>query len=328
MKAPNHEFAGCAPHAFALTGKQTTQVPARRIMKTPIDPRAPLHSFPGPVIALAFALSHVAALAQSDNLLPSGSFETVEDVKPWVSLYNAVPETEECAEGSQSMRITAYGWLLSPEMVEIDPVASYRLRAMVKLPETTLNPTRATEVTYALGLEMYDAQGRLIPNHGVVPIPGTETELLDAAEAGGIEVRVKGEWKRIEMGGIDYDGIAFGAESDFSDIPNPESYLIKSVEPGEGFTTITLARPLESAHSAGTRVRQQGHRDIIAARGLASDHWTEVILDIAGVSLPGQVSDVQFWPGTHSVRAAISAHSKDPDAPAEMLVDEVSLARQ
>ena len=160
------------------------------------------------MIALAFALSHVAALAQSENLLPSGSFETVEDVKPWVSLYNAVPETEECAEGSQSMRITAYGWLLSPEMVEIDPVASYRLRAMVKLPETTLNPTRATEVTYALGLEMYDAQGRLIPNHGVVPIPGTETELLDAAEAGGIEVRVKGEWKRIEMGGIDYDGKA------------------------------------------------------------------------------------------------------------------------
>ena len=42
MKAPNHEFAGRAPHAFVLTGKQTTQVPARRIMK---HQSIPAHSY-------------------------------------------------------------------------------------------------------------------------------------------------------------------------------------------------------------------------------------------------------------------------------------------
>jgi len=279
------------------------------------------------VAAISALLLPLSLSAGEGNLIPSGDFESVADISAWAVTNNAVPETSEYAEGSQSLRITAYGWLHSPELIEIDPSATYRLRAMIKLPEGYLEPNEGTRTTFALGFEKYDAEGRQIRHHSVVPIADTETELLEAVSLGDTTVRVAGGWDRIDYGGFEYDGIAFGAEPDLSDIPNPHSYLIKSIESGDGFTEITLARPLEEDHPAGTIVRQHGHSDIVSQRAEATNEWTEMILEVSGVSLPGDISREQFWPGTHGVRAAFVAHSDDPDRRVELLVDDVTLTK-
>lgn len=269
--------------------------------------------------------SVVPAFGESDNLIPSGNFEQLDDIEAWAVQNNAAVDFDEQASGMQSLRITSYGWLLSPEKVVIDPRAIYTVRLKVKIPEHYLRPHQATETGYQIGFEMYTDQGRRIGHHEVVPIRGTQTHLLDDAQAGDTVVRVAGLWERIDYGGFEYDAIAFDIENDLSDIPNAQSYLIKSVEPADGFTEITLARPLEENQPAGIRVRQHGHGNMVFNQGKATDTWSEVVFDVSGVSLPGEVSSAQFWPGTHSVRLAITASSNDPDRAVELLFDDVSM---
>ncbi len=288
----------------------------------------PGERFPS-ILHFAFFSLLLACLASpqntraSENLVPSGDFES----ETWGEPQVAKQEPEEKNSGDHSLRLTYSAWVLSPEFVEIDPGGIYRLSASFKRPEVVESETPPEKATFQLALWMYDADENLINGMGVHPVEGTETRLTADAAEGSQEIWVEGEpWQRkTVMAGLPYDAIAFEVRDDYSDLPNPASYMVESIQAADNGSAIRLRKPLTQSYPAGTLVRQHQHAEVPQVNGEATREWTEHSLEVSGVSEPGRIAADKFWPGTKKIRTAIRAGSGGASSETQLLVDDVTL---
>jgi len=278
-------------------------------------------------------LSFFSDAVCGDNLIPSGDFEaSSEEWKADMGIERVFRvEFDEKHAGDASLGLQYSAWVLSPELVEIEPDGIYRLSAFFKRPKVATFGSESQKITFQLALWMYDAEDNLIGGMAVEPVKGTETKLTAEATEGSTELRVEGEpWKRKTIsglaGGIPFDAIAFDVHGDYSDLPNRASYMIESISEDNGGALIRLRKPLKQAYPVGTQVRQHAAAEVIQVGGVPSPEWTESFVEVSGMSEPGKVAADKFWPGTKKVRIAIRAHgSEGPEV--DLLVDDVTLLK-
>ena len=264
--------------------------------------------------------------AGGDNLVPSGDFESQPDAQAWGADTVCRQNPEEAHSGDHSLRVLYKNWVLSPELIEIDPNGIYRLSSFFKTPAVSASGQEQEKVRYLLGFHMYDADGALIGGMSVLPVEGTERKLVAEASEGSSEIRMEGEpWERRMLDpNTPYDAIAFDVKSDYSDLPNSANYVIESITADRDATIVRLRKPLTQSYPTGTLVRQHAHVDYVHVAGEATPEWTESFIEVNGISEPGQVARDKFWPGTKKIQVGVIGGGGSTNE-TDFLIDDVSL---
>lgn len=135
--------------------------------------------------------------------------------------------------------------ITSEQLQKVDPAARYTLtwEARGNVPEEAGK--------YMIGFSVYDKDGQEIQPYHVYYTPGSETVLTEDAPKGGrtLKIRDGSKWKSGAM----YCP-AFHVKADGGDIPNRDVLTggIEKVTAGDGYTELTLKRPLAKDYPAGT----------------------------------------------------------------------------
>ncbi len=268
-------------------------------------------------------------LVWGENLVPSGNFDEADEGNRWTSAHVGNQTFEECVTGGASFRFQHCGWVTSPELVEIDPHKNYVLRLFVKVPSEK-QQAENLPVELAIGLRFYNEQGEAFSPLAVAAIPNTATVLAGDASKGDKVIRLHGsKWEDVPKGAT---AIAFGAEEDFSDLPNDRTANIELITAADPGFEVHLYKPLERDYSAGTPVRQHRYADFPTVSAEPGEEWAEHVLEIGGVSEPGVVEKGKFWHGVRHVRPSIGAAIRDAatmasDKPIEVLIDDVTFTQ-
>ncbi len=210
--------------------------------------------------------------------------------------------------------------IISPNWIEVDPAKTYLLEGYLR------SEKDEPQASGYFGLLMYTKEKQLIALKNVVTFPDTGTELLEEAKEGETTLAVAENptWKE-EKPSI----IAFGAEADFSDLPNFDlSAQRESLAPRpEGGVLITLKEPLKKSYPKGTKVRLHspwGAPLYWVADAWIPTEWTRYSTTLHGFSVNNAPID-KFWPGTHYVRifAELGNWNRIPKEGAKLLFDDL-----
>jgi hypothetical protein len=219
----------------------------------------------------------------------------------------AVTSKEEAAEGNHAFSITLPEGIMnrnvfSSELIPVSPEKTYQLSVMLKSAST------AQSEQVHVGLIPFDADGNEIIAQSVNHLPDTETELTEDVNAEDDVVKVKkaDHW---QAGPVLYVAFDIDGSGKFSDLPNNKlsGIGIKAVTDKGSYWEIQLEGKARQSYPAGTKVREHtaGSSYIYcsALYKTIPTEWTEFSGTVTGIS-PGR-SDIQFWPGTHSVKVVI-----------------------
>ena len=177
---------------------------------------------------------------------------------------------------------------------------------------------------YMIGFSVYDKDGQEIQPYHVYYTPGSETVLTEDAPKGGrtLKIRDGSKWKSGAM----YCP-AFHVKADGGDIPNRDVLTggIEKVTAGDGYTELTLKRPLAKDYPAETAVRQHLYQSSLYLK--VADipaGWKKESAALSGIS-KGAVRYGQWWPGTEYFRVMITGNIGSRNADAEMNVKNIEL---
>ena len=207
---------------------------------------------------------------------------------------------------------------LSKEMLKLDPTARYTLKWTVRKGDP------GQKGRYMIGFSVYDEQKREIQPYHVYFTPGSETVLAEAARKGAKTIRVKdgAKWKSGAM----YCP-AFFARKDHSDIPNRDVLIggIEKVTPGNGWTELTLKRPLEKDYPAGTALRQHLYMSSFYLKtGETPGEWKQESASVSGRS-EGGTKNGKWWPGTAYFRIMTIGNIASDSAESRTVLKDVIL---
>ncbi|MFA6175450.1 MAG: sugar-binding protein [Phycisphaerae bacterium] len=174
------------------------------------------------------------------------------------------------------------------------------------------------------GLQMYDAQKRMITLAAVVAHKETETTLTRAANVGDTVVAIQNgaTWK----GGC----IAFNIMDEYRDLPNfDRSGEFTLVEKHEGFYEVRLQTPLTKSYPAGTRVREHapwGATLYWVADGWLTAEWEQYGTYIGGEAKFGGPTD-KFWANAKYMRIFVQLgnYNRVPVKGAKLWIDDIRL---
>ena len=230
-------------------------------------------------------------------LFALGGMLGAEDTPPQIENFKGryAPVT---IDGSRAFESQAPMTLTAKEPIEVDPAKTYQLKGEFKA------ASPGSSFLY-FGLIPYDADMREIKAQNINVLPGTLTELSEAATQGARTIRIRNaaNWKCVPARFY----AAFGADKAHRDLPNFNVIPIKAVNGNE----ITLSAPLPEAYPAGTCVRMHraGSSAIYSAaanRALPAE-WTTFSGKIKGSGFHpkgGEYYD-RFRPGTVLVAPVI-----------------------
>ena len=275
-------------------------------------------------LGIFLAASHVAsAQLPVPNLVRNGDAESgnLENFSTDAATLT-VTSKEEAAEGNHAFSITlpegvTDGNVFSSELIPVSPEKTYKLSAMLK------SAGDAPSDQVHVGLVPFDADGNQIISHYVNHLPDTETELTEDVNSDDEVIKVKkaDHW---QAGPILYVAFDIDDSGKFSDLPNRtlSGIGIKGVVDKGTYWEVQLQEQAHQSYPAGTKVREHvaGSTYIYCAAlyNTIPPDWKEYSGTITGIS-PGR-SDVQFWPGTHSVKVVILPGGQSQ---ARLLVDNI-----
>ena len=160
----------------------------------------------------------------------------------------ARPSQSDPAALAVSSKIVVYS--IAAPYIPVDPAKKYRLSGKFRLAK----PLAAKPGKLKFGIQTYDKNKRPILSEHTTVINNTATTLVSAAEYGQRTVTIaNGKAWRIMP---NYSHIAFGAQNDFSDLPNRSAAAITAVKQlPDGKAELTLKEVLREFHAAGSKVR-------------------------------------------------------------------------
>ncbi|MBQ9335998.1 MAG: hypothetical protein IJS14_01715 [Lentisphaeria bacterium] len=207
-------------------------------------------------------------------------------------------------------------------LIPVDPAKTYVLKVSFRSVSAEL-PASAY-----LGVELYDAQKRLIAIRNMWTKAGSESEVV-SARAGDDFLTVKMIPDHAKFKAC---VVAFGAMKDGSDLPNFDlSARIAAMKPGEnGNLRIELKKPLAKSYPAGTPVRLHAYYphsmyDLAAGwvpAGPGIDHTVRLYSE--GYTPGGTGGKTRkFWKGTKYFRPFVwfGNWNRKPKPGAKLLID-------
>lgn len=271
-------------------------------------------------LAAVFCLGLAGAARAGANLLPHGDGEDAAATQAWSGDTRVTQNTQEAHSGRAAMEIANWGWVYSPQWIEVDPSKSYELSGFFKVAAGS-PPTDMT-----LGLRFYDAARREIGPLAASPIPSTLTELTADAHAGDRTLRIRATNWSLRPPYI--YGVAFNAREDLSDLPNADTIRLVKCEAAGTAAELTLQQPLKRDCPAGMKVRLHRYVDYPGVRFQAPPAWTAQSLRLTGEAAPGAIAEPgQFWRGTKYVRVTLACNfGRKKEEYARYLVDDLSFA--
>ena len=239
------------------------------------------------------------AVKQPANLVKNGDAEsgTLDNWTGFAKVVSTTPHGgRHCflAKGSTVVR--------SNEFIPVDPTKTYMLSGWFR--------AAGSEPSIVfLGYAPYDPDKNWIQPANVLVIPGSETQLSQAASAKDTVVRIaNGSWW---VPG-NWNCIAFDVDDSrgYSDLPNRKltSFNILKLDNRGDHWNVQLKSPCGQTYPAGTKVRehQAGGSYIYNAAAARSTpaHWTKYTGTIRGVAECGAPAD-RWWHGTKFAQIVI-----------------------
>ncbi|MCP3968471.1 MAG: hypothetical protein GY750_18905 [Lentisphaerae bacterium] len=222
---------------------------------------------------------------------------------------------EKCKDLSSFQANDKYTLAISPNFMKVEDGKNYRLSGWFK------SIGKSPAVLY-FGLIMYDKNANEIKRKEVTVVKDTDSQLIADAKFGDIVLKVFTCEKWVMSKRMINQNrllVGFGAEKDYSDLPNRDlAGPVAKFEKKGNFYEVTLKRPLQKTFVSGTKVRQQlnygGYQYCAALEKTLSGEWQEMTADIMGIAKKG-APDKMFWPGTKYVKVVILAnYSMNNDA--------------
>ena len=235
-----------------------------------------------------------------ENLVMSGDAEDEASIKEWHKCLSRNSSDKVKGESSFHGK-TRNIWAFSPGFIEVDTAKAYQLSAWLKSIGTAKS-------TCYIGLAMYTAKKRSIQRPYVTIQKGTLTELAVAVKAGDKVLKIK-DCSKWNTKNIKRTQVAFGANKDYSDLPNfnVSNIAVKLRKKGKIYE-LTLRSPIKRDYPAGTKIRQHyaggGYQYCAASGKTAPDKWTKYNAVVKGLAKYG-APDKQFWPGTKYVKILV-----------------------
>lgn len=228
------------------------------------------------------------------GIATAGLLRGADSVSDWIGNGKAPSNLSSDAEGLFVQGKPLY--IFSAKEIPVKKDGKYVLTG-------TFRRTNGNSVVTPLyfGLALYDENGKILHGFQTCPIPGSDTELAEAAKAGDRVLKVKDASRWVTRASI----VAFGTKADGSDIPNRDiSPVITHIEKTGSLWNVTFRRPLKKAYPAGTAVRQQtGGPYIYVCGGVPlTDQWKTFLSPVFhGVGLGGG----KLWKGTRNVKIVV-----------------------
>ncbi|HWL51538.1 MAG TPA: hypothetical protein VNQ90_03835 [Chthoniobacteraceae bacterium] len=278
-----------------------------------------------PLLAACLFSAFLPSLAaQPVNLLKAGDAETDAGLakfirKPGEGRNGGAAYELSVPESYTTGRIAER--VVFPERIAIDPAKTYRLEGWLR------SADGENLASAYFGVIMYDANQRAIAIRNVAPLKDTESELLEAVPEGATEVVVARSERWLSL---THRAIAFGAQSDLSDLPNfnVTPKLKEVVARDDKALVATLSQPMERAYPAGTKVRLHtpwpAHLYWIANEWVPLE-WKRYETVLTGEAPSGTPKDA-FWKGTRYVQVFVQLGNwnRIPKKGARLLFDDIS----
>jgi len=271
------------------------------------------------MLGFAVLIFTTSTTVRAENLVKSGDAEDVSMVKKWHK--NLTLNTQDKVSGESSFQADAKSiWSKSPGFIEINPEKIYKLSGLFK--SIGKNQGRCY-----LGLVMYDARKRFITRSQIIYQPNSQTKLVADAKVGDTVIKLA-DCSKWNTQRLTRTLVAFGAQKDFSDLPNTDlsPYVVKLEKQGDIYE-LTLKKALDKDYPAETAVRQHyhigGYQYCAAVNKQVPNEWTKYSAVLKGISQKGP-SDKQFWPGTKYVKVIIYLnHGVKDDQDCKTLFDDI-----
>lgn len=273
----------------------------------------------GAMVFFTTLLFPFAAVAESGKVVFETNFEQSAD---YLDLGIRAKMLGEVGRNDHSaLRLTQRRLTLLSQPVPINPKQNYRLEGAFK----AAPGSEGTEIIF--GLLFCDSEGKPISNLAVVPVEATKTVLKQDAEINTQSVLLENVAQSWPTEGE--FALAFGAQDDYSDIPNPNVYEIASVsQEGDGLKVV-FKEPLTEGFLAGTPVRLHQVTDPALIRFKVSEDWEEHSLKIGGQAAAGASHPQlrgKFWPGASSVLIRLGFFDrKSQEQNKEVWVDDIRI---
>lgn len=213
------------------------------------------------------------------------------------------------------------GYVISPEWIPVDSKKTYRLEGYFR------SLSSETPASAYFGIIMYDAQKRPIPLKSVLAYTNTPNKLAEDAKKRATSLIVA---NATGWADIPNCAIAFGAQDDFSDLPNFQvsSKVVSYSQRKEGDFEVLLSGPLDRDYPAGTPIRLHspwGTYLYQIADEWTPTEWTRYTKTLHGEALHGAPTN-QFWPGTRFIRVfgMLGNWNRIPKKEARLLMDDVT----
>lgn len=209
--------------------------------------------------------------------------------------------------------------LVYKDFIPVEPDKTY----VYKVNFRTLDPK--IPASGYMGLELYDADKRIIGHCNVQVYKNTESEVVSA--------RKGDKFMTVKMiqnyGSIRYSAVAFNVKKDYSDLPNfdisPQCF--KMTPDKDGNLRLEFKAPLKKDYPAGTPVRFHSPWSpsmyYLASGWMPEGEGRECTAILRGIKDTAGTSAKQFWKGTKYVRPFVwfGNWNRRPQKGAKLLVD-------
>jgi len=250
-----------------------------------------------PFLSTLVFTSLLAQSAVGQNLLPSNDFVDPQVLDAWG--LDASQVYEDSDDGRFAAIFTNRRNRVPSEPVPIDPDGTYIVRFWVKAADPQ-------KVEYGfVRLAYLDTAGNRIDSFSVLPDPETHATLAEDADEGSSRILLNPAstgWMNVPRS---QTGIVFGAEEDFSDLPNSQAVRIEKVNHMQDRIEVLLDEPLLVSYPAGTPVRRHLGAPMALRSFETGPDWKLHDLLISGSSFPQEASSDQFWNGTEAVELIV-----------------------
>ena len=254
-------------------------------------------------------------LTVGPNLACGGDAESAATA--WGSQVKVTPEAKHGGNAGYELEVIN-GRATSDDLIPIVPGKTYRLSGYFRSPDLQ-KPASAY-----FGLNLYDAQKRMITFANVSVNQGTETALSRPANIGDTVVAIQnGEsW---ESGCL-----AFNIQDEYRDLPNCDtSSQIANITKRHELYEVQLKNPLAKFYPAGTRVRNHafwGSSLYWVADSWIGGEWEEHGTYIGGEAKSGTPMN-QFWAGAKFMQVFVQLgnYNRVPIKGAKLWFDDICL---
>lgn len=253
-------------------------------------------------IRLGMTLATAAVLAA--GTLAAADTPTFDKLSDW-SKNRGLTISEDGVMTLKGRRIDIYS-----KPFPVDPTKKYRFSMEIRR-----TPGAVAERSFVGNWSVSASGLRMLPEQ-VMAAKGTESTLAADAKKGAKEVVIvrPAGWKDnfFKL----YWGLVFDAKADLSDLPNTSYDRVMSAEADGDKLKLTLQKPLDRDHAAGTAVRCHGSGNGMYggwSNKPAPEEWTPVSWTVSGRAASGNPV-TKWWANTEKGVIRIIANYNQPSS--------------